>query len=247
MSQIAQLSEAEIEARFHVTGARPVAFLLTGFTKTADQFSVFCNAGDDSFLTTLLAVFPEKNQLIFDCSGSSESNRRLLASQQAIFVGHPGGIRVQFTCGPVMELIYGGEKAFAVHLPKVIVRLQRRESFRIETPRLNPLQFFGRASGGEQLKLPIHDISVTGIGLTASSEPVGLASGMRLEKCHFALPGDEHDLFFNATVAQVSERAMRGSLRQWHIGLQFNKLSGAEENRIQRYIARIERERHELL
>ena len=27
MSQIAQLSEAEIEERFHITGARPVAFM----------------------------------------------------------------------------------------------------------------------------------------------------------------------------------------------------------------------------
>ena len=33
MSQIAQLSEAEIEERFHITGTRPVAFMLAGLTK----------------------------------------------------------------------------------------------------------------------------------------------------------------------------------------------------------------------
>ena len=43
MTQIAQLSEAEIEERFHVTGARPVAFLMAGFSIFNIKFSfIFC-------------------------------------------------------------------------------------------------------------------------------------------------------------------------------------------------------------
>jgi hypothetical protein len=68
----------------------------------------------------------------------------LLASEKNVFVGRPGGIRVQFTTGAVSELIYAGSKAFAVALPKFVVRLQRRDFFRIATPRAKPLQFFGR-------------------------------------------------------------------------------------------------------
>ena len=80
MSQIAQLSEAEIEERFHVTGARPVAFMLAGFAKENEQFSVMFQAGHEMFLTTLLAVKPDKSLFIFDCSGSTETNRKLLGS-----------------------------------------------------------------------------------------------------------------------------------------------------------------------
>lgn len=244
MSQLAQLSEAEIEERFHITGERPVAFMLTGFVRDGEGFTV--QSDGDFFLTTLLAVQAEKGVLIFDCSGSTESNRRLLQSQRNVFVARPGGIHVQFTTGPAQEVIYSGAKAFATGVPKFIVRLQRRESFRAQTPRARPLQFFGRLPDGRLLNLPVHDISVTGIGLSGANLPDGLAAGMVLPNCHFALPEDENELFFSATLRHLSERESRAGVRQWHLGLQFNDLPTAAQNRVQRYIDKLERERREL-
>jgi len=247
MSQIAQLSEAEIGERFHITGKRPVAFMLSGFVKANDQFSILFGGGDDMMLTRLLAAKPEKGILIFDCSGSDEINRRLLQSSRLVFSGRPGGIHVQFTTGQASEMLFGGGKAFRVDLPAFIVRMQRRETFRIETPRGRPLQFFGRRAGGSLLNYPVHDISVAGLGVTASASPEDLAVGERLENCHFALPEDERELFFSATVRHVTSLVARTGLQQWRVGLQFEDLPALEGNRIQRYIAKIERERHELL
>ena len=246
MSQIAQLSEAEIEERFHITGTRPVAFMLAGFAKDNEQFSVMFQAGQEMYLTTLLAVKPDKGLFIFDCSGGAETNRKLLASERNVFVGRPDGIRVQFTTGAVSELVFAGSKAFAVALPKFVVRLQRREFFRIATPRAKPLQFFGRLSEGVSLQLSLHDISVAGAGLTAASLPDGLTSGQVLENCHFSLPGDDRDLFFDATLNHVSEHEVRPGIRQWRFGIAFKKLPINDENRIQRYIGRLERERHDM-
>lgn len=244
MTQIAQLSEAEIEARFHITGTRPIAFLLAGFAKEGEQFSV--QFGGDVFLTTLLAVQPERGQFIFDCSGSGETNARLLASERNLFVGRPGGVHVQFSTGRATELLYGGAKAFSVLLPKFVVRLQRREYFRIDTPRVRPLQFYGRLPGGGLLNQPAHDISVTGIGLSASMLPDGLVVGQGLVNCHFALPEDEQDLFFTATIRHLTEQESRAGVRHWRIGLNFDDLPMSAQNRIQRYIDKVERERHEL-
>jgi c-di-GMP-binding flagellar brake protein YcgR len=247
MSQIAQLSEAEIEERFHVTGMRPVAFLLGGYVRTGDQFTVAYGGGQEIMLTTLLDIKTERNLLVFDCSGSDDINRRLLQSGRNVFAGRPGGIHVQFTTGRASEMIFGGSKAFSVALPPFVVRMQRRDTFRIETPRGRPLQFFGRRVDGSLLTLPAHDISVAGLGMTAATLPEGLAPGERLESCHFALPEDEHELFFSATVRHVTSQIGRTGLQQWRIGLHFENMPSIEENRIQRYIARVERERHELL
>lgn len=246
MTQIAQLSEAEIEERFHVTGRTAIQFTLAGYAREHESFSLHFNAGQEMFLTTLLAVQPDKERLIFDCSGSAETNRRFLNSQHSQFVGHPNGIPVQFSCGPAIELTFEGSKAFAVGLPQRLVRLQRREYFRIETPRLKPLMFFGRLPGGELLKLPSHDISVSGIGLNAESLPESLAIEQVLDNCHFQLPGEPQELFLSATVRRIMQRETRTGTRFWQIGLQFNHLSTGDENRIQRYIDRIERERREL-
>jgi c-di-GMP-binding flagellar brake protein YcgR len=247
MSQIAQLSEAEIEERFHITGTLPIAFLLVGYARTKDQFTVSFGGGEEMMLTTLLDAQPAGDRLIFDCSGSAEINRHLLASGRNVFAGRPAGIHVQFTSGRATEVVFEGGKAFAVPLPKHVVRLQRRDTFRIETPRGKPLQFFGRLTGGKLLNFPAHDISVAGIGMTALTLPDGLAPGDRLENCHFALPEDEHELFFSATIRHITPQVGRAGVQQWRIGLHFENMPAVEENRIQRYIAKVERERHELL
>lgn len=247
MTQFAQLSEDEIEDRFITRGERPVAFMLAGFAKEGVQFSVNFGGGQEMFLTTLLAVKAERGLLIFDCSGSAESNRRILMSERNVFVGAPGGIRVQFAIGRVSEMIYGGSKAFSAALPVSLFRLQRREFFRIEVPRAKPLPFAGRMPDGGLLVANVHDLSVAGIGLIATRLPDGLAVGNELANCHFSLAGDDHEFFFSATVRYQIEREARGGLRQWRIGLQFKALPLADEKRLQRTIARLERERHELL
>ena len=245
MNPFSQLSEAEIEARFHVTGMRPVGFLLAGYAKEGVQFSIRFGRDTDLFLTTLLAVMPERNLLIFDCSGSQEMNRRLLGSSRSVFIGRPGGIHVQFSIERVQETIFGGVRAFSVALPAQVVRLQRREFFRVDTPRAKPLEFFGRL-GSELVRLPTHDLSVAGLALTVAQPPEGIEPGVVLDNCHFALPEDRHDLFFSAAVRHLTPLDGRGGAALWRIGLQVTKLPAREEIRIQRYIARVERERHEL-
>ena len=247
MSQIAQLSEAEIEERFHVVGTLPVSFLLVGFARTKDQFTVSFGSGEEMMLTTLLDAEPSGNRLIFDCSGSADINQRFLQGGRHVFAGRPGGIHVQFATGPATEITYEGSKAFAVALPKFVVRMQRRDTFRIETPLGRPLQFFGRLPDGRLLSLPAHDISVSGLGTTSTEMPVGFSAGDRLENCHFALPEDPHELFFSATIRHVTPLVGRTGQQQWRIGLHFENMPAVEENRIQRYIAKVERERHELL
>lgn len=244
MTQIAQLSEAEIEAHFHIVGVRPVAFLLAGYARDAEQFSV--QFGADVFLTSLLAVQPERGQLIFDCSGCNETNQGILAAQHCIFFGRPDGIHVQFSTGRVKEIIYDGGKAFSVALPKHVVRLQRREFFRIETPRVRPLQFYGRLPDNSLLNQAVHDISVAGIGVSATQLPDGLSIGQGLGNCRFSLPEDENDLFFSATIRHLTEQESRSGSRHWRIGLHFDDLPMSAQSRIQRYIDKVERERHEL-
>jgi len=246
MSQIAQLSEAEIEDRFHIVSRTAIQFLLADFARQRASFLVQFNAGKESFYSVLLAVQPDSGRLIFDCSGSPESNRRFLDSKHNVFVGQPGGIQVQFSSVQASEVNFQGGKAFAVSLPAVLVRLQRREFFRIETSQVRPLLLQASVPGGAALSLPAHDISVSGIGLGTSILPDGLSSGLVLEGCRFALPEEGRPLFFAARFRHCTELAARNGYRQWRIGLQFEHLPVADANRIQRYIIRVEHERREL-
>lgn len=213
MSQLAQLSEAEIEARFHITGRRAVAFTLAAMARDGERFSL--HFGDELFLTTLLAADPERATLTFDSSGAEALNRRLLAAGHGVFVGRPEGVHVQFAGQRIRAATFAGRPAFVADLPGYIVRLQRRESFRIETPRA---------------------------GL-----PAGAARGDRLQACHFQLDEGAHELACAADIRHLTEREGRNGQRYWRLGLAFDALPAAGQNIVQRYIIRVERERHGLV
>lgn len=242
MSHTMHHSGDEAEERFHITGSRAIAFTLAGYVRDGEQFTVLF--GDNLFVTTLLDVDTDDHQLIFDFGGAETLNKALLRADRCRLAARPGGIHVHFDVGRVSEIKYQGRPAFVVPLPKTIVRLQRRESFRIATPLLNPLRFFVSRSDGKEMELPAFDISVTGIGLLASAEPE-LLSGQLLERCRFRLPDESQDLQVAARVQHITSFESRAGDRQWRIGVHFLNLSTALENRLQRYIARLERERSE--
>ena len=244
--QLTQLSEAEIEDRFFVTGRQPVAFLLAGMQKAGVHFSV--QFGQEIFLTSILHVSVEDSRLVFDCSGSALVNRHYLQSARSVFMGRPDGIHIQFSVGEVAELIYAGAQAFSSALPERVLRLQRRESFRIETPKVRPLVFFGHLPDGSLLHLPVHDLSIGGLGLIAPIDlPLLPERGMVLSRCHCVLHSEDRQVFFNASVRHVTNVEGRNGQRHWRIGLQFADLSASDEIVLQRYIVQMERGRHELL
>jgi hypothetical protein len=112
MSQIAQLSEAEIEERFHIAGLTAIQFTLSGYAEHKVAFTVQFAEGREHFLTTLLAVDAEQGWLIIDCSGSADLNERFPESGRNVFVARPGGIHVQFSSGPARKISFEGAPAF---------------------------------------------------------------------------------------------------------------------------------------
>lgn len=240
------LHDDEFDERFQITGSRPVQFLLSGFIRTGEPFTAHFADGRESFLTVLLAVRPEQNQLIVDCSGSQEQNRRLLACDHSIFVAKPEGIHVQFRCGQARETTHEGQRALALPLPDHVVRLQRRDAFRIETPRSRPARFIGRLPDGNRLELSLHDISIGGIGLNCPANPPDILSwGLVLPACRIILPDDPTPLVADLQVRQITPLEGRGNA-VWRLGMRFENLARGDESRLQRYIAKIELERREL-
>lgn len=249
MTQLAQLSEEEIEARFHITGRMAVQFALGEFVNRREQFTVHFNDGRESFLTYLLSVKPEDGEFIVDRSGSPEVNARFLESARNVFVARPDGVSVQFSSGRPRRIDFDGDDAFALRLPKFIVRLQRREYFRITTPRAKPIMLSMRLPDkAESLRLPVHDLSIAGCGLSAAAVPPALDVGMALPDCDFILP-DTHETAISARgiVRHATPAAGQAGSGKFRIGLQFDGLERALEHRIQRYVVQVEHERRELL
>ncbi|HMW16379.1 MAG TPA: flagellar brake protein [Accumulibacter sp.] len=246
MSQLAALSEDEIEERFCISGPRAIQFVLKGLMDRQEKFTVQIAASGEQFLTILLAIDAANSQLFIDCSGSESFNRRFIYSSRNLFLAQPDGVHLQFTTGAPRVVDFGEARAFALPLPIRLIRRQRRDFFRIETPRVKPVSLQWPRVDGRVVKLAAHDISVAGIGLNAS-EDHGLQVGEMLECCRLFLPDDDQDtLVLSAIVRHVTRMEQAPLSVRWRIGLQFVEVARADERRLQRYIAFREHQRNEL-
>ena len=245
MTTLHRLPETEIEDRYRITGQRPVQFLLNELAETAEPFTVHFLPEHDFFQTTLLAIPAAGNKLIFDCSGSREANQRFLYSDHNIFVARPGGILVQFTTGRASEMIHGGARAFAAALPETLIRRQRRDSFRIETPRLRLPHCEGRQPNGRPLHLSVHNLSCTGLALNAPAIDDAWSPGLLFPHLQLHLPEEKTPVTADFDLRHITEAPPLAGAAQWRLGFAFSAITHADETRLQRYIARLEREKHE--
>ena len=236
-------SEKDIE-RCTLTSPHEIVFQIKGLIKRGDRISVVFQEGRQSFLTVLMDISPRDGLFYFDIGGSKEVNDAFLKAESCTFTTFVEGIRIQFPAKGCRETTLHGETVFAAPIPQAMLRLQRREMFRLQLPSAKPFTCrFRRGTPKEEL-LPLHDISVGGIGIQLSEAPQ-IESGQHLENCWLDLR--ESGTFpVTLEVRYIANTESRLNKPLWHIGCQFVNLSPANETSIQRFMARIEVERRAL-
>lgn len=242
----AALTDDEIEDRFFVMGSQPIIATLGQFIYKSIPVTVQFNNGKDFILTTLLEARPES--LVFDLGGDAESNRRLLQASSCTFVTSINGIRVQFsTAGGVKQIWWDDAKAFSVRLPTRILRLQRREAYRMVMPLVKfvPVRLQIDQDGFRLDKqCPIHDLSVSGLGTTFPQRP-NLEPGQAVGRVIFAFP-EGREIDCGGVVCHVTEIADGSGNHSYRVGLAVKNLDRPMEIAIQRYIISVEHIRREL-
>lgn len=237
-------TDDEIE-RCTLRGRREIIFQLRGLIKQGERISVTFDGGNQSFLTVLIDVSEDEKHLYFDISGSDETNRAFLRAEHCTFTSVIGGIRIQFTATQAREAKLRGEKVLAVALPKSLLRLQRRDVFRIQLPSSKPYICRIRRGSAQEKTLPLHDISIGGVGIL-STEKLEFDSLEILENSWIDLR-DSGALALTLEVRYITALENRMGKPLWHMGCQFVKLSALNETLIQRFMARLEAERRALL
>ena len=236
-------TEEEIE-RCTLHNRREIAYQLRGMVKRGDRVSVLFQEGRQSFLTVLIDVSEADGLIYFDIGGSPETNQAYLKAAHSTFTTHIDGIRLQFSVGPGKETRFGGERVFAVPLPKSLLRLQRREVFRLALPSAKPYTCGIRRGKPDEILLPMHDLSIGGIGIHAQQE-LDYSPLEKLENCWLDL-GDSGMLQVTLEVRYLRPLESRSGKPLWHLGCRFVDLPPAAETQIQRFMARIEAERRAL-
>jgi len=242
-----EIERPEEHARFLLQSKVEVLAILRSLVQRRALVSAYFEQGRSFFLTSVVEVDAGAGRIVIDNGRDEAINQAALLAEQLHLVSTLDKVKIQFRLGRLSETRSGGLPAFTAALPDQLLRLQRREYFRLTTPVTRPVRLVATLRRTDGSALPVDtsilDISGGGVGLMAAP---GLAAllprGQRLNDGRISLP-DEGLLTANLLVCNKGEEATRGGARYFRVGCEFLGLTGARMNMLQRYITRIERER----
>lgn len=236
------LDEGEY-SRFMLRTPGEMLLVLRGLQEQVSQITIFFNEGQDMLLTTLAAV--ANDHLILDYGPSAEVNRKALEAGKHFCVTALDKVRIQFILRGFTKVDYEGRPSFRCELPEELLRLQRREYYRLVTPIVHPLKCLipiQEPAGTYLHEANVFDISCGGLGLSAPPEGIPFATDMAFANCRVELP----EIGFVAgtlKVKNVFEITLRSGARVQRAGCEFTNLPGPMMTLVQRYIIKVERER----
>lgn len=231
-------------SRYMLRSPAEVRPVLRGLCERVSQITVFFNEGKDMLLTTLAAVADD--HLILDYGPSSETNRKALEVDRHFCVAALDKVRIQFILRGFTAVEHAGHTAFRCALPEEVLRLQRREHYRLNTPLVRPLRCVMTMplpdDETHQHMAHVFDISGGGLGITAPDEAVPFEVGMEIPGCRIDLP-EVGIVTATLQVCSIYYVTLRSGATVRRAGCKFVGLSMPMSTLVQRYIIKVERER----
>lgn len=241
------ISDADDIGPYRLSSPVEVGFMLRSLAQRGDFITVYFNSGRDLLLTRVLAADVKSRTFVFDLSGHAQSNAALTKADKAVFVATPDGVKVQFSTNNIKQVDYDERPAFRAPFPPDIIKLQRREFFRLLTPISNPYYCRLTVDEGEPLRLDIHDVSLGGVGVWFPEAKIEkIEVGRKIMQTAFDF-GPGGAMRIDLEIRNCRPVVNRQGQTQYIVGMRFIGLSRAQEASLQRLISQLERERKALL
>ncbi|HEU4374390.1 MAG TPA: PilZ domain-containing protein, partial [Telluria sp.] len=138
-----------------------------------------------------------------------------------------------------------GAPAFALDLPERLIRLQRREFYRVATPVIYPVLVsipVPKAADGEAITFSLADISCGGICLLDNQLTLGAKVGRIYPRCTIELP-DVGVVTTGLQVRNAATTTLLNNRTNSRLGCRFVDMSRAHSAMVQRYVTKRECDR----
>lgn len=233
-------------AKYLVSSRQEVVQILRALTRHNEMVTAYFNQGSEFFLTAIVEVDSAAGNLIVDCGSEEGPNRRALAADKIVFVTNLDRVKIQFSTKALVQINHQGRPAFRTQIPASLLKLQRREYYRLVTPMRAPLLCLIPDLRGIKYEVTVADISVGGAGISGLPPEAPLEKGQLLTQCRIVLP-EEGTVVSTLEVRSLQQTTLRSGEIVLRAGCHFVDIPAAHQAMIQRYIIRIDRERRALV
>lgn len=245
-----ELAQTEEDSDYHLHSQAQILAILRSLKDTNSHITLYFNNADDFLITTLFSVDEEAEKVVLHMGANATVNKMAVLTDKLFAISHLDKIRIQFVLRGLKSALYRGRQCFLADIPETLLRLQRREHFRLVIPARTPVNcripIPAPESGGDAapriVEVEVVDISGGGLGFSMPAEDADFEVNMVFENCEIDLPNG------NTIVTSIRIRSIfdvprhDGSVNK-RAGCDFVNLVGPRLSMLQRYIIMEERER----
>ncbi len=241
-----ELLKSDDYAHYILRDPREIRFILRGLIEGRALVSVYFGPTGDFMLSTLLALSEDQSQLFLDWGADEAMNAKVASSDAITCTTQLDKVKIQFTLGAATPFDLSGARSFRARVPDAILRLQRREYYRLATPATQGVKcsIVVTTDSRSELRVEATVLDISGGGLAVMVPPEGAVfePDRELHNCRINLPeiGVIETKMRVRNVFRISATDGRPMLRA---GCQFIHLPDSQVSMIQRYILRVERGR----
>ena len=179
------------EENCYVESRLGVVALIRSVASVGPRAAAYFEGGEKFIHTSILAVVEEPPSVVFEKSRDSELNKLLLSAPEVTLVTSDHGVPVQFVCSSPGLTRHGSEEAFSAPLPRRVLRLQRRDAYRLQgAPLLKQVtcHVFREDKADPKVIAPaVFDVSCGGISIAVPNGQPKIERESR-HKCRIELP-----------------------------------------------------------
>ncbi len=219
---------------FEVRSSREIYFILLDLKKQTTRVALYYEDSEAFIITSVIEV--NDRGVWLDASSNHTDNMRLVDSSAFVFVSSHYQAKIQFDLQDMNLTTIGGLEAFHFPFPETILRIQRRDSFRLMLP-LGTLKCVVtiEESPPRRRELLVKDISQGGVAIFCEERDPDIQPGRVFSHCHILLP-EGKDMYFEMEVRYISMRTGESLAEKPAAGCMFTDIEVGAGIALQRFI-----------
>jgi c-di-GMP-binding flagellar brake protein YcgR len=239
--------DAEGLSRYKIHARREIVSLLRHVGSRNQLVRMQANKGTDSVVTSILGVDEGDASVIIDCAPSQLTNQRVLESSDITFETVLDNIRIFFSAPHVDSCLFEARPALRFPIPATVIRLQRREFYRVQTPVTSPVKCTipvrdESGSSFHPIVVSLANVSAGGIGVVDEKKLLNPDFSIDYPNSRIDLPGGPVTVTLRLKNSQDVTLTNGKQIRR--LGFMFVDAAKSIEAAIQRYITKLEREQN---
>lgn len=232
----------ENQQLYQVHSRREIISLLRGIQDSHQLLSIIINGGAEVIVTSILAIDEKNNKIYIDQAPSALLNQHVFESDNIEFSSSLDNIRITFFSSKVNTCTQADRPAFCIDIPLVLIRLQRREYFRVNIANAQIVSCKLMLDAGIHIAQVV-DISGGGIALLDEHHQLITDVGHEYPDCHLDF-GEHGSIHVTLQIRNSQDLSLNSGKTNRRVGCQFQGLTPSMLTLVQRFIMHLERQRN---